>query len=76
MACFETVRRHGLPAKGAQALLRLPQGLEKFRTGGCEGLTQRPAGTGSPRRSQAAITVLRSRQAIVIGPTPPGTGVI
>ena len=26
--------------------------------------------------AQAAITVLRNKQAIVIGPTPPGTGVI
>ena len=33
-------------------------------------------GSGRPRRRQAASTVLRSRQAIVIGPTPPGTGVI
>ena len=47
----------------------------------------RPAPTSTPqsRRPQpphavtcirAALTVLRSRQAIVIGPTPPGTGVI
>ena len=34
------------------------------------------AGSGRPRRRQAVSTVLRSRQAIVIGPTPPGTGVI
>src|SRR5271155_4590826 len=34
------------------------------------------AGSTSPRRRQAAISVLRSKQAIVIGPAPPGTGVI
>jgi hypothetical protein len=34
------------------------------------------SGSVRPRRRQAAITVLRSRQAMVIGPTPPGTGVI
>ena len=34
------------------------------------------AGTGRPRRRQAASRVLRKRQAMVIGPTPPGTGVI
>src|SRR5437879_2097666 len=39
---------------------------------------QASSGTGSasPRRAAAAASVLRSRQAIVIGPTPPGTGVI
>ena len=34
------------------------------------------SGTAKPRRRHAATTVLASRQAIVIGPTPPGTGVI
>ena len=34
------------------------------------------AGAGKPAIAQAARTVLASRQAIVIGPTPPGTGVI
>src|SRR5215471_8241680 len=34
------------------------------------------AGSASPRRRQAATTVLRNRQAIVIGPAPPGTGVM
>src|SRR3977135_2840488 len=34
------------------------------------------SGSGNPRRRQAASSVLRNRQAIVIGPTPPGTGVI
>src|SRR5437016_12219640 len=33
-------------------------------------------GSGRPRRRHAASSVLRRRQAIVIGPTPPGTGVI
>src|SRR6266568_6027928 len=32
-------------------------------------------GGGSPASAQAARTVLASRHAIVIGPTPPGTGV-
>ena len=34
------------------------------------------AGGGRSERAQAALTVLASRQAMVIGPTPPGTGVI
>ena len=34
------------------------------------------SGTGTDFCAQAARTVLCSRQAIVIGPTPPGTGVI
>jgi len=34
------------------------------------------SGVSHPRRVQAAITVFLSKQAIVIGPTPPGTGVI
>jgi hypothetical protein len=34
------------------------------------------AGTGTPRWRQAAVTVFASRQAMVIGPTPPGTGVM
>src|SRR6266568_24307 len=32
--------------------------------------------SGRPRRRDAASSVLRNRQAIVIGPTPPGTGVM
>src|SRR5262245_23189053 len=34
------------------------------------------SGNGNPACMQAARTVLASRQEIVIGPTPPGTGVI
>ncbi len=34
------------------------------------------AGGSIPFWQQAATSVLRSRQAMVIGPTPPGTGVI
>src|SRR3546814_4369326 len=37
---------------------------------------QKPSGSASPARRCAATSVLRSRQAMVIGPTPPGTGVI
>jgi hypothetical protein len=33
-------------------------------------------GSGKPRCAQAARNVLSSRHAIVIGPTPPGTGVM
>src|SRR5690625_539993 len=36
----------------------------------------RPSGSGSPLIWQQAVSVLTSRQAIVMGPTPPGTGVI
>src|ERR1700677_2511448 len=35
-----------------------------------------PSSDRLPRRAIAASTVLLSRQAIVIGPTPPGTGVM
>src|SRR5205814_2088303 len=38
-------------------------------------VAQRGAET-SPRRARAAFTVLASMRAIVIGPTPPGTGVM
>ena len=34
------------------------------------------AGSGWPRRRAAAISVLRSKHAMVMGPTPPGTGVM
>src|SRR5438128_909950 len=36
----------------------------------------KPSGSARPARRCAATTVLRSRQAMVMGPTPPGTGVI
>ena len=35
-----------------------------------------PSGSTRPWMRQQAVTVLARRQAIVIGPTPPGTGVI
>src|SRR5690606_39745561 len=34
------------------------------------------SGSGRLRARQAAVSVLASRQAIVMGPTPPGTGVM
>ncbi len=40
------------------------------------GYAVRPTGSGSPFARQQAVSVLASRQAMVIGPTPPGTGVI
>ena len=36
----------------------------------------RPSGSGRPSTRKVAVRVLASRQAMVIGPTPPGTGVI
>jgi len=36
----------------------------------------RPAGSGRPCARRHAVSVLARRQAIVIGPTPPGTGVM
>ena len=36
----------------------------------------RPTGSGRSLARQQAVTVLARRQAMVIGPTPPGTGVI
>src|SRR3954468_24260995 len=41
-----------------------------------EQLDHSPSGASRPKRAQAATRVLRSSTAIVIGPTPPGTGVI
>lgn len=38
--------------------------------------TNHISGSGMARRRAAARTVFLSKQAIVIGPTPPGTGVI
>ena len=40
------------------------------------GAVRQIAGSARPRRRQAAVNVLRNRQAMVIGPTPPGTGVM
>lgn len=36
----------------------------------------KPSGSGRPFARQHAVIVLASKHAIVIGPTPPGTGVI
>src|SRR5690606_19222643 len=47
---------------------------EQSAAGGSAG--QSPAGAGRPARAWAATSVLRSRTAMVMGPTPPGTGVI
>ena len=52
-----------------------------LRPGGLRRLSGRrhgvsPSGSGRPWMRQQATSVLASRQAIVIGPTPPGTGVI
>src|SRR5436189_790167 len=41
-----------------------------------EQLDHRPSGGARPARACAAASVLRSSTAMVIGPTPPGTGVI
>ena len=35
-----------------------------------------PCGSSSPCARQVAVSVLAKRHAMVIGPTPPGTGVI
>jgi hypothetical protein len=49
----------------------------RFAEGGRRYATnQSSAGALMPACAQAARTVLRSRQARVIGPTPPGTGVM
>ncbi len=66
---IEPSARHRLAAEGAAAFLLGPQVVED---------AQAPSsfGTVHPRRAHAARTVLRSRQATVISPTPPGTGVI
>lgn len=36
----------------------------------------KPSGSASPFARQQAVTVFASKQAIVMGPTPPGTGVM
>jgi|GEM_PF-1495499 len=67
---------YGLSTQGAEAVLILPKLPESRRVRRGKGLAHRPSGTGQPRRAQAASTVLRNRQAMVMGPTPPGTGVM
>lgn len=76
MGHLKPVARHRSAAEGAQPALSLPECPELACLGRCWALAHRPAGTAQPRRAQAASTVLRRRQAIVIGPTPPGTGVM
>src|SRR5439155_25349406 len=44
--------------------------------GNQQGDNHNPSGSPNPARRCAATRVLRNKQAIVIGPTPPGTGVI
>jgi hypothetical protein len=73
---IEPARGHGEAAERAAPFLPLPKRPEKLRIRRGEGLAQSPAGTGQPRRAQAARTVLRNRQATVMRPTPPGTGVM
>lgn len=68
--------RHRDTAESANPLLPGPQRFVGFRGMGREWLAHNALGRVHPRRAQAARTVLRSKQAIVIGPTPPGTGVI
>lgn len=67
---------HRKTAQRAATLLTRPEHAEKFCIRRSEALAHRSCGSGQPRRAQAASTVLRKRQAIVIGPTPPGTGVM
>lgn len=73
---LEPVARHRPAAKGAETALPVPKCPEMSRFWRRMALAHSPSGTAQPRRAQAASTVLRNRQAIVIGPTPPGTGVM
>ena len=73
---LETVARHRLSAKRTKPALFLPKCPELSGFWRRMALAHSPSGTAQPRRAQAASTVLRRRQAIVIGPTPPGTGVM
>lgn len=76
MGHLKPVARHRPATKRTEPALLLPQRLELRRLWRGSALAHSPAGTAQPRRAQAASTVLRKRQAIVIGPTPPGTGVM
>lgn len=76
MSSFKPVAKHRLGTQRTAAGLGLPELLKKRPIRDFEWLTHNPSGKSQPRRAHAASTVLRKRQAIVIGPTPPGTGVI
>ena len=53
-----------------------PAGRVAFAPFACKRQAVSPSGSGRPLARQQAVRVLASRQAMVIGPTPPGTGVI
>lgn len=76
MGQLEAVARHRLAAKRTKPALFVPKCPELSGFWRRMALAHSPSGTAQPRRAQAANTVLRRRQAIVIGPTPPGTGVM
>lgn len=65
--------------------LIMARGPDLVRAASCPALDGRggqqvqavsPAGSDRPFARQQAVSVFASRQAIVMGPTPPGTGVI
>ncbi len=76
MSHLKPVARHRLAAKRTKPALFFPKCPELSGFWRRMALAHSPSGTAQPRRAQAASTVLRRRQAIVIGPTPPGTGVM
>ena len=73
---FKAIAKHRRTTERAQTLLIAPKTLKLIRIRRAKRLAHSPSGTAHPRRAQAASTVFRSRHAMVIGPTPPGTGVI
>src|SRR3546814_18625921 len=54
----------------------LPRGSRAVAAGATVRLSHHRLFGSMPSRKQAAVKVFCSRQAMVIGPTPPGTGVI
>src|SRR5689334_12270440 len=65
----EASRRHRCAADGATPRLLRPKVVERAQPSSS-------FGTAQPLRAHAARTVFRKRQATVIKPTPPGTGVM
>lgn len=76
MRRVKSIGQHGFLAKGTTAILLTPQRFKQVAVWNGVALAQSMSGNCHPRRAHAAITVFRNKQAIVIGPTPPGTGVI
>ena len=76
MRGIKSVAHHKLATQRALSSLTVPKRFKTLRTWSLIRLTHSASGASQPRRAHAARTVFRSKHAMVMGPTPPGTGVI